>query len=110
MAEQNNSILDIGNNLNQIAFEVEAINNDNFDEKLKNINLYIRELEIKKKYLKANSSKKEYIYICDVVHKGIKQISTKLDSVIEKKKEEQKDISSELLKIVNKKKLINYQR
>ena len=110
MAEQNNSILDIGNNLNQIAFEVEAINNDNFDEKLKNINLYIRELEIKKKYLKANSSEKEYIYICDVVHKGIKQISTKLDSVIEKKKEEQKDISSELLKIVNKKKLINYQR
>jgi len=110
MIDQKNILTDINTHLRQISLGVDSINNDNFDERLKKVNLYIRQLENKKKYLKKNSSENEYNWICDVVHMGVKQISTKLDNVIEKKKEEQKNISSELSKSVNKKKLINYQR
>ena len=110
MIEQKKILTDIHNQLNQISLGVDAINDDNFEESLKNVNLFIKQLELNKENLKKTLSEQNYKYICDVVHRGVKQISTKLDSVIEKKKEEQQAISSELSKIVNEKKLINYQR
>jgi hypothetical protein len=110
MIEHKNILADINSQLNQISLGIDAINDDNFEESLKNVNLFIKQLEIKKANLKKTLSEQDYSYICDVVHRGVKLISTKLDSVIEKKKEEQVVISSELSKIVNEKKLINYQR
>jgi hypothetical protein len=110
MIEQKKKLTNINTQLNQISLGIDAINDDNFEASLKNVNLCIKQLEIKKANFKKTLSEQDYSYICDVVHRGVKQISTKLDSVIEKKKEEQVAISSELSKIVNEKKLINYQR
>lgn len=96
--------------LSQIAIEVDAINDDNFYEKIKKVNYFIKQIAQNKSDLKQNTSKNDYYYICDLLHKRVKLISDKFDSIIEKKKEEQNSISSELSKIVIKKKLINYQR
>lgn len=96
--------------LSQIAIEIDAINDDNVYEKIKNVNSFIKEIAQSKAELKQNTTKNDYYYICDLLHKRVKLISDKFDSIIEKKKEEQHNISSELSKIVNKKKLINYQR
>lgn len=100
----------INNYLQQISSEVNSMNDENLETKLKNVNSYIKQIGLYKKSLKNSTSENEYAYICDVVHRGVKQISTKFDSIIENKKEEQSKISSELSKVVNKKKLINYQR
>ena len=95
------SLTDIDNNLHQISFEVASIRSDNFEENLKNVNMYIKQLEIKKNDLKGISSEHEYQNICDMVHMGVKQISSKLDSIIEKKMKEQQGICSELSKVGN---------
>ena len=96
--------------LSKIALEVDAINDDNFNEKIVNVNKFIKKLGKNKAELKQYTSKNDYYYICDLIHNRVKQISEKFDSIIEKKKEEQLSISSELSNIVIKKKLINYQR
>ncbi len=103
-------MVELNTYLSQIANEVDSINDDNFNEKLTIVNDYIKELEEKKAELRQKSTKNEYTYICDLLHTRVKLVSNKFDSIIEKKKEEQKRISSELSKIVIKKKLINYQR
>jgi len=111
MNEQHQAKLEsINNYLQQISSEVNLINDKNLEIKLKNVNSYIKQIGLCKKSLKDSTSKAEYSYVCDVVHRGVKQISAKIDSIIESKKEEQNKISSELSKVVNKKKLINYQR
>lgn len=103
-------MVELNTYLSQIASEVEKINDDNFSEKLAIINNYIKELEEKKAELRQKSTKNEYNYICDLLHTRVKLVSNKFDNIIEKIKEEQEGISSELSKIVIKKKLINYQR
>lgn len=110
MIKLNYDIELINNYLLQISNEVHCINDDNLSEKLSIVNGYIKQIEAKKAELKQKSTKNEYTYICDLLHTGVKLVSNKFDSIIEKKKEEQKRISSELSKIVVKKKLINYQR
>ena len=110
MEELKNDIVQLNNYLLQISNEVNCINDDNLNEKLSIVNNYIKQIEVKKAELKQKSTKNEYNYICDLLHTGVKLVSNKFDSIIEKKKEEQKRISSELSKIVIKKKLINYQR
>ena len=110
MEELKNDIVQLNNYLLLISNEVNCINDDNLNEKLSIVNNYIKQIEVKKAELKQKSTKKEYTYICDLLHTGVKLVSNKFDSIIEKKKEEQKRISSELSKIVIKKKLINYQR
>ena len=96
--------------LSQIAIEVDAINDENFNEKMKNVNDFIKQIGKNKTELQKITSKNDYYYICDLLHNRVKLISDKFDSMIEKKKEEQLSISSELSRIVIKKKLINYQR
>ena len=110
MTEQKNDIAELNTYLKQISFEVDSMNEDNFNDKLTIVNNYIRCLDNKKVELKKKSTKNDYYYICDLLHNRVKLISDKFDSIIEKKKEEQLSISSELSKIVVKKKLINYQR
>ncbi|MCB0750785.1 MAG: hypothetical protein KDC52_04875 [Ignavibacteriae bacterium] len=100
----------INNYLGLISKEVGTINNNNLEIKLKNVDSYVKHLERIKKELKESTSKQYYSYICDVLHKGVKQISGEFDSIIERKKEEQNQITLELSKIGNEKKLINYQR
>ena len=110
MTLQNNNIKEMDNYLLQISNEVDCINDDNFNEKIMSVNNYIKQLDSKKADLKKKSTKNDYHYICDLLHKSVKLISAKFDSIIEKKKEEQLSISSELSNIVIKKKIINYQR
>ena len=105
-----NKLIELNTYMSQLANEVESINDDNFEEKLTIVNNYIKGLEEKKAELRQKSTKNEYTYVCDLLHTRVKQVSNIFDSIIEKKKEEQLKISSELSKIVIKKKLINYQR
>ena len=107
---EESKLVELNTYLSQIASEVDDVNEDNFNEKLTIVNNYIKELEEKKAELRQKSTKNEYTYICDMLHTRVKQVSNKFDSIIEKKKEEQARICSELSKIVIKKKLINYQR
>jgi hypothetical protein len=104
------NLVEISNYINLISREVNTINDENIEIKLKNVNSFIKQISRKKEEIKNTSSVEYYKYICDMIHKGVKQISSKFDSIIEVKKEEQRTISSELSKLGNKKKLINYQR
>ena len=103
-------IENIKEQLSHISKEMEIINEDNFSETITNVNSLIRGIEGEKQKIKKKSTKIEYKSVCDLLHSSIKQISSEFDSVIERKKEEQNKISSELSKLLNKKKLINYQR
>lgn len=96
--------------LSRIAVEVDAINDDNFYKKIKKVNYFIKQIAQNKAELKRNTTENDYHYICDLLHKRVKLISDKFDSIIEKKKEEQQSISSELSNFVIKKKLLKYQR
>lgn len=96
--------------LNEVSSEINKIKEDNFFDKIKSINLLIAKIKDKKSNIRNALPKTDYRKVCDAVHRHVKQISGEFDSIIESKKEQQMLISSELSEIVNKKKLINYQR
>ena len=110
MEELNISTKELQCILTEISSELNQIKEDNFNDKINTINLKISKLKEKKANYKNLLPRSEYKEICDLVHRGVKQISCEFDSIIESKKEQQMLISSELSEIVNKKKLINYQR
>ena len=96
--------------LSSVISNLDEINNENFDRKMHNINTLIEHIEKKRVYLLNNYSLDVLKTNCDAANSAVKQINSRFDSIIESKKEQQKLLSSELAKIVNKKKLINYQR
>ncbi len=98
------------NLFNKISSEISLLNDENFDSKIGNINSIINKVSIKKNQLKEKLSESEYIYYCDVVNTSVKQISTMVDSIIEEKKQSLDNITEELSRIGNKKKIIKYQR
>jgi hypothetical protein len=110
MENLKDDILITSNFLDKITSEISILNDENFDSKIEKINGIIKKVGDKKKQLKENLSENDYYYYCDLVHTGVKQISTMVDSIIEQKKEKLSNISEELSKTVNKKKLIKYQR
>ncbi|MBI1932591.1 MAG: hypothetical protein HYS24_08640 [Ignavibacteriales bacterium] len=93
-----------------ITKEVNSINDENLDIKLKNVNSFIKQIDRKKTEIKNSATNDYYLAVCDKIHNEVKQITAKFDNIIEAKKENLKSISEELSKTVNKKKLINYQR
>jgi archaellum component FlaC len=94
----------------EISSEINLLNDDNFDSKIENINSIIESVTVKKKQLRDKLPENEYNYYCDLVHKGVKEISTIVDSIIEDKKQSLDSITEELSKTVNQKKIIKYQR
>lgn len=110
MRELTNNLDEIKNYLFLVLENLDDINSMNFNEKMSNVNSLIREIEHKRTYIKTNFNQESLAGKSDLFHTEIKQIRSKFDDIIEEKKSEQNKISSELNKIVNKKKLINYQR
>ena len=98
------------NYLFHVIDKLDNLTDENFDSTFVTISDLVKRIDTTKNYLKANYSENELKSKSDLVHSTIKQISAKFDSIIEEKKKLQDDISAELAKKVNQKKLINYQR
>jgi len=98
------------NLLDKISSEISLLSDKNFDSKIEKINSIINQVSIKKKQLKEKLQENVYIHYCDVVNTGVKQISTMVDSIIEEKKQNLDNITEELSRTENKKKIIKYQR
>ena len=110
MVELNSSLSQLKNNLYLVLNNLEELNEDNFDNKMKDVNSLIKQIEEKRVYIKNKFSAESLHGKSDLLHTAVKQIIAKFDGIIEGKKKEQIEISSELNKLANKKKLINYQR
>ena len=110
MRELTNNLDDIKNFLFLVLENLDDINNENFNDKMSNVNTLICRIEEKRSFIRENYRTESLIGKSDLFHSTIKQIRAKFDDIIEEKKNEQNKISAELNKIVNKKKLINYQR
>jgi hypothetical protein len=74
------------------------------------ISILVKKIEEERIFLRNNFDLETLKSNCDVANRAVKQIFSQFDSIIESKKGQQREISSELSKIINKKKLINYQR
>jgi len=101
---------EIKSNLYLVIENLDGITDENFDYNMAEINSLTQEIKNKRDLLEANFPKDKLRVKSDSLHTMIKQITTKLDSVIKRKKDEQSEISSSLGNLTNKKKLINYQR
>jgi len=110
MQELNNSLNQLKNDLYLVLNNLDELNEDNFNNKMQDVNSLIKQIEKKRVYIKKKFSAESLHGKSDLLHTAVKQIVAKFDGIIEEKKEQQIEISSELNKLVNKKKLINYQR
>ena len=110
MSELNQDISELNNYLSSVLYNLENINDENFDSSVNDINSLIKEIENKKISLKNNFSLQSLKDNCDVANTTVKQIKLKFDYIIEAKKEKESSIVSELNKITNEKKLIKYKR
>ena len=106
----NKNIEELNQDLYSVLNCLNELNNDNFNNKFKKINFLIRKIENNRDYMKKNYSLEKLRSNCDTANNTVKHINSKIDSMIETRKEEQQIIKNELSDIVNKKKLINYQR
>lgn len=103
MEELNRDLVAVLDHLNEIHL-------DNFEDKINLIDTLINRIEKKKNFLKKNFKVNDLKTNCDAANTTVKHIYSKVDSMIEIRKEQQKKIRNELSEIINKKKLINYQR
>lgn len=110
MSELHSNLSELKNYLYLVLNNLNELDNGNFNAKMDNVNSLIKEIEKKRQYIKNNFNQKYLQGKSDLLHMMIKQISARFDDIIENKKKEQVEISSELNKLVNKKKIINYQR
>jgi hypothetical protein len=110
MSELNEDISELNNYLSSVLYNLENINDENFDSSVNDINSLIKEIENKKISLKNNFSLQSLKDNCDIANTTVKQIKLKFDYIIEAKKEKESSIVSELNKIANEKKLIKYKR
>ena len=110
MINLNENIKELNDYLYSVLDNLNEIENENFDNNIRHINDLINKIENKRKYLKKNFKLDDLKAHCDVANTTVKHIYSKVDSMIEIRKEQQKIIKNELSEIVNKKKLINYQR
>ena len=110
MSELNQDISELNNYLSSVLYNLENINDENFDSSVNDINSLIKEIENKKISLKNNFSLQSLKDNCDIANTTVKQIKLKFDYIIEAKKEKESSIVSELNKITNEKKLIKYKR
>ena len=110
MSELNQDISELNNYLSSVLYNLENINDENFDSSVNDINSLIKEIENKKISLKNNFSLQSLKDNCDIANTTVKQIKLKFDYIIEAKKEKESSIVSELNKIANEKKLIKYKR
>ena len=104
------NVSELNGYLSSVIMALDEINDENFDVKIHYIQSLIGQIEEKRVDLKNNYSLDTLKSNCDEANKAVKQIFAQFDSIIETKKEQQQLLSTELSKIVNKKKLINYQR
>lgn len=110
MINLQNNLDELSQDLNSVLKNLDEMKNENFDEKISDINSLIFKIEKKRKLLIKNFKIEDLQASCDAANTAVKHIYSKVDSMIEIRKEEQKKIRNELSEIVNKKKLINYQR
>ena len=110
MVEFNSNLNKLKNDLFLVLDNLDELNDDNFSNKMNNVTSLIKQIEEKRKYIKNKFSEESLHSKSDLLHTAVKQIVAKFDGIIEEKKEKQFAISSELNKLSNKKKLINYQR
>ncbi len=110
MAELNDVMMKLENEFNSVLFELEEINDDNFYAKFDRVKfLQSRISEDKEKILTQYEWKdlQEYKQKFDIL---IKQITIKFDTMVSERRNKQTEISRRLNRLLNHKKLVNYQR
>ena len=110
MVKLNENLEEVKNYLLLVNSSLDNLNNENFDTTMREITSLTKKIKKKGEIIRSNFPKEQFENESDTIHTMIKQITIKLDNIVERKKEEQAKISSNLTKLANKKKLINYQR
>jgi len=110
MVTLNENLNEVKNYLRLVNDNLNSITVENFDSTMKEINSLTEKIKEKGKFIKSKFPKEQFKNESDTIHNMIKQITKKLDSIVEEKREEQTEICLNLTKLANKKKLINYQR
>ena len=110
MADLSKKIDELNDNLFVVLENLNNIDDENFEANIGKISSLAALIEEKSNFAKNSFDFNKLLAKSDAHHRTVKLIKEKFDSIIEEKKTEQKKISEELSKILNKKKLINYQR
>lgn len=110
MSELNSNLSQLKNYLYLVLDNLNELNDDNFEGNMDNVHSLIKQIDEKREFIKSNFSDENLKGKSDLLHSTVKQIVSRFDDIIRIKKSKQDEISSELSKILNKKKLINYQR
>ncbi len=110
MVALNENLEEVKNYLLLVNNNLENISEKNFNQTMEEINSLTKKIKLKGEFIKKNFPTEQFENERDTIHNMIKQITIKLDNIVNKKKEKQKRISKDLTKLANKKKLINYQR
>jgi fructose 1,6-bisphosphatase len=110
MVNLNENLAEVKNYLHLVNDNLDSITEKNFDSTMREINSLTKRIRSKGEFIQKNFPKEQFKNESDTIHNMIKQITNKLDNIVERKKEEQAEISLNLAKLANKKKLINYQR
>ena len=110
MNDINKYIAVIKQDLNQLLFGLNGINEYNFDEKMVSVNKRLLSIKSKKEKLIASFDKSELEKFNPEIDLIIKEINIKFDNMIEEKTKLKNKIGHELKNVQNEKKLVNYKR
>ena len=92
----------------KILTDIEAINDDNFEEKLGILSENMQNAEKSRLFLLKEYKIEDLSKYDNEFYLATKQIQTKFDNMIREKREESVKISQKLSDLQNQKKLVNY--
>ena len=105
-----NEIIQIEAKLKLVVAELESLNDNNFEKKIERVKFLNQNILEKRALLQKSYSKEELVIYNAKLDPLVKLIEKKFDDMLLEKKNLQNNISEELKKIANKRKLANYQR
>jgi t-SNARE complex subunit (syntaxin) len=110
MESLNAHINTLKNDLNDVIYYLNEIDDEDFSDKFSLLNQSINIIQNKREQLLSNYSREDLKKFNNELDFFIKQIVEKFDNKIEIKKSQQKVLSAQLQSTLNQKKLANYQR
>ncbi|MAT57556.1 MAG: hypothetical protein CMF23_06240 [Ignavibacteriae bacterium] len=106
----NQHIAAIKQQLNQVLFGLNGINDYNFDEKMELVNQRLLSIKHKREEMLKNYDKSDLQQFNSEFENIIKEINNKFDNMIKERTELKNKFGEELKVKQNEKKLVNYKR
>jgi len=110
MVELKNAMLKLENEFKSVLFELNEIDDESFYSKFDRIKLLQDNIKKDRNLIASQFDSKELVEYNNKFDILIKQITKKFDNMISDRKNRQKEISKKLNRLLNRKRLVNYQR